>query len=255
MTKEMLGLRSEEDYVDPKEVDRIAVIYGGLRGKGVFIRYSKGDDEGNRWDSNQSLYIDWTEEAVGQLQTLKTARWQGHRFFLTPGVSWSDTGNHVALKSRFLPVSVNDVKSMRLSPIIPALSAEAFMAVLNSDVFSFLEKKFINHTCMYQINDLRQIPIVIPTPEQETELADLARQCMALKRASFAKQSLDQELVAEVRAWAKRLATEAPAYLHPGAQLTFATGPEDCLIVLERAVSWCAERLYGVEGQGPFDDF
>lgn len=129
------------------------------------------------------------------------------------------------------------------------------MGILNSDVFSFLEKKFINNTCMYQVNDLRQLPIVIPTPEQETELAKLARQCMEIKRAAFAKGSLSQELVASVRHWGRRLTNEAPAYLHPVAQLTFATDPKDCLIVLERAVSWSAEKLYGVEGEGPFDEF
>jgi hypothetical protein len=31
---------------------------------------------------------------------------------------------------------------------------------------------------------------------------------------------------------------------------------DDCLIVLERAVGWCAEKLYGAEGEEhPFDDF
>jgi len=38
-------------------------------------------------------------------------------------------------------------------------------------------------------------------------------------------------------------------------QLTFATDPKDCLTILERAVSWSAEKLYGVEDQGPFDEF
>ena len=108
---------------------------------------------------------------------------------------------------------------------------------------------------MAQLNDIRQIPIVIPTPEQEAELAGLARQCMALKRAVFANESLGQELVAEVRDWAQRLTREAPPYLSPNAQLTFATDPIDCLVILERAVSWSAEKLYGVEGQGPFDEF
>ena len=73
--------------------------------------------------------------------------------------------------------------------------------------------------------------------------------------AAFGNESLSQELVAEVREWAKRLALEAPHYLRPSAQLTFATDPKDCLTILERAVSWSAEKLYGVEGQGPFDEF
>jgi hypothetical protein len=31
--------------------------------------------------------------------------------------------------------------------------------------------------------------------------------------------------------------------------------PLDCLQVLEKAVNWETEKLYGVEGQGPFDEF
>ncbi len=129
------------------------------------------------------------------------------------------------------------------------------MAILNSDVFSFLEKKFVNNTCMYQINDLRQIPLVLPTPVQESELAELARQCMAMKRAAYASASLDQEQVAAVQAWSRRLQQEAPAYLRPSAQMNLAVSPEDCLTIVERAVSWRAEVLYGVEGDGPFDEF
>ena len=31
--------------------------------------------------------------------------------------------------------------------------------------------------------------------------------------------------------------------------------PADCLEVKEEAGGWEAEKLYGVEGQGPFDEF
>ena len=129
------------------------------------------------------------------------------------------------------------------------------MAIFNSDICSFVLKKFVKHNQDIEINDTRQIPVIIPTTEQEFELVVLAQQCMALKRAAFGNESLSQELVAEVREWAKRLSLEAPPYLRPSAQLTFATAPQDCLTILERAVSWSAEKLYDVAGQGPFDEF
>jgi hypothetical protein len=31
--------------------------------------------------------------------------------------------------------------------------------------------------------------------------------------------------------------------------------PADCLEVIEKSVNWETEKLYGVEGQGPFDEF
>ena len=47
----------------------------------------------------------------------------------------------------------------------------------------------------------------------------------------------------------------APAYLRPSAQGLLLETPSDCLEVIENAVNWEAEKLYGVEGQGPFDEF
>ena len=129
------------------------------------------------------------------------------------------------------------------------------MAIFNSDIFSFVLKKFIKHNQDIEVNDVRQIPIVLPAADQECELAELARQCMALKRASYAGESLSQEQVVAVRAWARRLQQEAPSYLRPAAQMNLAVSPQDALTILERAVSWRAEALYGVEGEGPFDEF
>ncbi|MBI2842517.1 MAG: hypothetical protein HYX78_03875 [Armatimonadetes bacterium] len=48
---------------------------------------------------------------------------------------------------------------------------------------------------------------------------------------------------------------EAPAYLHPSAELRLLATAEDCLATIELAVNWEAEKLYGVEGLGPFDEF
>lgn len=251
----VLGLRSSESYDYPSDVSRIATIYGGLAGKAIFVPFRKGNPDGSRWLDNELLFIQWTTEDVRWLATDPSARWQGHTFFLTPGVTWSAVANHVAVKSRYQESCVFDADSMRLTPLPKTLNAEAFLAIFNSDIFSFLKMKFIQHTAKWEIGNIRQIPIVIPTPAQEAELAGLARQCMDIKRSSFTSESLSQESIATVREWAKRLASEAPDYLRPNAQLTFATDPKDCLIILERAVSWSAEKLYGVVGQGPFDEF
>lgn len=256
-----LALRSSESYDDPADVSRIASIYGGLAGKAIFVPFRKGDPDGSRWLDNEPLFIQWTDDVAAfmyansgknapQMPVMRNA----HLYF-TGGVTWSLHANHVGMKSRYQEPCIFDASGPRLTPLAGTIQPQTLLAIFSSDICSFVLKKFVKHNQDIEINDARQIPIVIPTADQEEELAGLARQCMTLKRASFAKQSLEQELVAEVRAWAKRLATEAPAYLNPGAQLTFATDPEDCLIVLERAVSWCAEKLYNVEGEGPFDDF
>ena len=256
-----LGLRSSENYDDPTDVTRVATIYGGLAGKALFVPFRKGDPDGSRWLDNEPLFIQWTQDDVAFLfgNSGKSAPnmpvMRNAHLYMTPGITWSAVGNHVSVKARYQEACVFDADSMRLTPMSHTISAEAFLSVYSSDIFSFLKMKFIKHTAKWEIGDMRQIPLIIPTPDQSAELAGLARQCMALKRATFAQESLSQELVAEVREWAKRLALEAPPYLRPSAQLTFATDPKDCLTILERAVSWSAEKLYGVEGQGPFDEF
>lgn len=253
--REELGLRSAEMYTDPADAPRIAAIYNGFTGRGVFAPFRKGDPEGNRWTDSEPLYIDWSALSVDWLSTSPLARWQGHRFFFMEGVSWSLHANHVAVKSRVQPSCVFDASGSRLTPTAECFRNAAFLAVLNSDAFSSFLKRFIKHNQDVEINDLRQMPIVIPTPAQARTLTALAQHCLAAKRLALDGQAATQEVTAEARAWSERLVAEAPLYLHPSAQSRTLQSPDDCLAVFELAVHWHAEKLYGVEGQGPFDEF
>ena len=53
----------------------------------------------------------------------------------------------------------------------------------------------------------------------------------------------------------RALRAGAPHYLRPSAQEIMLEPPADCLEVIEKSVNWEAEKLYGVEGQGPLDEF
>jgi len=78
---------------------------------------------------------------------------------------------------------------------------------------------------------------------------------MEAKRLIFAGVTPSNDLVARVRALSDELGAKAPAYLRPSAQRKLLHTAADCLAVLELAVNWEAEKLYGVEGFGPFDEF
>lgn len=251
----LLGLRSSEEYADPADAPRVAAIYNGFSGRGVFAPFRKGDPEGNRWLDNEPLYIDWSAESVNWLSSSPQARWQGHRFFFTPGVTWSAVANHVALKSRWQNPCIFDADSMRLTPVGKTFDAPAFLAVFNSDIFSFLKMKFIKHTQKWEIGDLRQMPLIMPTKRQENQLKALAELCLEAKRLALDAKPATQELAATARQWIGELRAAAPQYLQPPAQACTLQSPEDCLAVFERAVNWHAEKLYGVEGLGPFDEF
>lgn len=175
--------------------------------------------------------------------------------YLTSGVTWTAVANHVPMKARIQDPSIFDADSMRLTPVESVAAATAFLALLNSDIVSFLKMKFLKHTQKWEIGDLRQLPFVIPTPAQAKRLERLAELAMQAKRHAFAAEPPPDPLVLECRRLADALLAQAPAYLRPPAQAVTFQKPEDCLAVLECTVNWEAEKLYGVESLGPFDDF
>ena len=99
------------------------------------------------------------------------------------------------------------------------------------------------------------MPLVMPTKAQEKRLKELAEQAMEAKRLTFTGATPPNKLAASVRALADELAAKTPGYLRPSAQLKLLHTATDCLAVLELAINWEAEKLYGVEGLGPFDEF
>lgn len=131
----------------------------------------------------------------------------------------------------------------------------AFLAIFNSDVFSFIKMKFIKHTQKWEIGDLRQAPLVMPERKIEDRLSQLAEKTTECKRLGFADGSLSNEQTAFIREVANELTKKAPIYLRPPAQQILLATAEDGLAIIELAVNWEAEKLYGVEGLGPFDEF
>lgn len=259
--REAVGLRSSEDYGDPADGPRIATIYNGLSGRGQFVAFRKGDPEGSRWIDNEPLFTEWTEWVADWMfnnsgkrePNMPVVRNAG--LYLTAGVTWSLHANHVSAKCRYQEPCIFDASSSRLTPIISSISAQVFVALANSDVFSFFLKKFIKHNQDIEINDMRMMPVVIPGRTQHERLQELSKLCINAKRAEFANSQPPNELVARAREIAEELRRNAPLYLYPSAQQILLETPRDCLAILEKAVNWDVEKIYGVEGLGPFDEF
>ncbi|MDP3048258.1 MAG: N-6 DNA methylase [Thermodesulfovibrionales bacterium] len=260
-----LGLKRGEIYrvVDPHEIAnpyewddaaRTRVIHEGLEGYQTWVPFRKGDPEGNKWIDDEPLFINWSKENVKYLQNAPEARWQGYSFFFSEGVTYTLLGNHTSLKARLQPRCVFEAGGSRLLPIYESVSVQCFLSILNSDFFSFLIKKFINHTTKFELNNLRMSPIIIPTMKQASELETLARKAVEAKDLTFKKAQPSKELVDFCQALAEKQKS-APSYLRPSKQLQLISTPDDCLNIIELAVHWAVERLYGVEGYGPFNEF
>lgn len=119
---------------------------------------------------------DGKEESISSVQFLKTdpkARYQGYTFYFREGFRWSainGTRSTNDLKFCFKGKSVNDVQGMSLCCATDIITSQYITAICNADFISKYTEGFVNSTVIFQINDCRQIPIIIPT---DLELAEL----------------------------------------------------------------------------------
>ena len=93
------------------------------------------------------------------------------QFNFREGFCWNNVLNPNArlLKVKLKQATVNDVGSMSLMTLYSYLTNAYFVSILNTNLLFDYYREFINCTVNIQINDLRQIPVVIPdTPQKES---------------------------------------------------------------------------------------
>ena len=101
------------------------------------------------------------------------------------GFCWNNVLNPKArlLKVKLKKASVNDVGSMSLMPIVKTISSYYIIALLNSNLIFDYYREFINCTVNIQINDIRQVPIIIPSDIQLERLNRLTYKAISLKKS------------------------------------------------------------------------
>lgn len=80
---------------------------------------------------------------------------------------------------------------MSLIPFKDAPSSSYFVAILNSNLIFDFYREFINCSVNIQINDIRQIPIIIPTPMQMSAIKDIANQAISCRREIMDERNID----------------------------------------------------------------
>jgi hypothetical protein len=125
--------------------------------------------------------------SVGFLKADPKARYQGYMFYFKEGFCWSDI-NTTFLKCRKKQKSINDVKSMSLYTLTEVVPEYYIVCIINSNFMSYYVADFVNNTQTFQINDARQLPIVIPTIEQLNEFENLFDFATKIKKAQLANQ-------------------------------------------------------------------
>lgn len=116
------------------------------------------------------------------------------QFYFKEGFCWNNVllptkEESMFIKCRIKNKSVNDVASMSLYSF-SNLPNFYFIALLNSKLMYKYLKIFINNTVNLQVNDFRQLPIVIPNELQLIEFEKLFDEAYRLQLEKF-RDSID----------------------------------------------------------------
>ena len=134
---------------------------------------------------------------VRLLKTDPKARWQGYMFYFNEGFCWSavllpKNEESKYIKCRFKGKSVNDVQSMSLYNRCDKTSTKFFIGILNSRFMYDYLKTFVNNSAALQINDFRQLPIIVPTEEELHQIEEITEQAIEIKKKLFSKEINEQ---------------------------------------------------------------
>ena len=111
------------------------------------------------------------------------------QYYFKEGFCWSainGTRSSNELKFRFKQKSVTDVQGMSLHS--NSISSKYIVSICNSDFMSRYTESFVNSTVIFQINDARQIPIIIPTEKELEQFEELFNLAFKIKKAAKDKE-------------------------------------------------------------------
>ena len=159
--------------------------------KNYYVPYDKGDKDGNRWYLETPFAIAWSKENVQFLKTDPKARYQGYSFYFREGLCWSDI-NTTFLKCRKKEKSIHDVKSMSIFGVFDSVEEDYIITLINSTFISYYVDNFVNNTQTFQINDARQLPVIIPRKEENEQAVKFVTKAIRIKKgAVLDNESLD----------------------------------------------------------------
>ena len=125
------------------------------------------------------------------MKTDPKARYQGYSFFFREGFCWIDV-NSTYLKARLKNNGIFDVLSMSLFTMTK-IPDWYYVSIINSDLISLYVDNFINNTSHFQINDARQLPIIIPSNDQLEHFHDIFTNAVNIKKKFF-RQEINSEI-------------------------------------------------------------
>ena len=81
--------------------------------------------------------------------------------------------------------TVNDVGSMSLSTICAEIPNYYFVSILNSNLIFNYYRTFINCSVNIQINDIRMLPVIVPSKKDLHYLEPLFRRAVEIRKEGY----------------------------------------------------------------------
>lgn len=184
----------EEQIVDIDSLSEDEKTNGINKNKKHYVLYDKGDKDGNRWYLKTPFAISWTKENVHFLKTNSGKKGIGMpvvrnpQFYFKEGFCWTDI-NSTFLKSRLKDKGIFDVVSMTLFTQT-SIPDWYYVCLINTKFISYYVQSFINNTSHFQINDARQLPIVVPSSKDLEYLKKCFNQAFICKKSDVNQNDL-----------------------------------------------------------------
>ena len=178
----------------------------GITSCASFVPYDKGDKDGNRWYLETPYVIDWSRNNVSFLKNNSGKKGQGMpvvrnpKFYFKEGFCWNNNlnENYCDIKCRLKSCGVHDVASMSMFEIDKKIPAYFIVSVINSFLGGYIYRNFLNATVNVQLNDLRALPIIVPTDAQLKVCKQLFDEAIDLQKQYFSgvlnKEERDKKL-------------------------------------------------------------
>lgn len=172
----------------------------GISGPKCFVPYDKGDKDGNSWILPTPFFINWSTESVRFLKEnsgSKAANMpvvRNPQFYFKRGVCWILTLNESSeyFKARIREAGVFDVNAMSMFITNDLINEKFLVCVLNSYLVFEYKRAFVNGTSAFQINDARQLPIVLPNKQQIKEFDSIFDSGVKIKLAQYRGDKTDE---------------------------------------------------------------
>ena len=162
----------------------------GISNMRTFVPYDKGDKDGNKWYNENPFVIDWSIENVNFLKTSSKSRYQGYTFYFKEGLCWNNNLNekYYNIKCKEKKAGIHDVASMSLFELTTKVPAYYLVTLINSSLCGYFYRMFLNNTVNVQVNDLRMLPVIVPSAKQLTDCKELFDSAVGVQKAFFNQQ-------------------------------------------------------------------